>query len=235
MSSWTQHLRAWKAWEVRNPHCSRCRSGVKTHENIYDFFQQNWTPWPFFGGNVFDSFTNSCEFQNGYRVTKTYAPRGQDGKMLIFWLFLCCSFCSLEEIHFLQLLYSVWITKREKSGHFQFSKSDRLMLMTNLLGQKPASGKRLTKRLPQWFVQICSKMRLFPENDAASDKCIHVFTEDVQVQLGCCSINRLQHRTSSRTLSSLRGVNVHVDKIAHRSIFWCPDTIHIQTWWMDGL
>ena len=52
-------------------------------------------------------------------------------------------------------LYSAWITKREKSGHFQFSKSDRLMLMTNLLGQKPASGKRPTKRLS---TVICPNM-----------------------------------------------------------------------------
>ena len=218
------------------PHCSRCRSGLKTHENIHDFFSTELNSLTFFWWECFWFIHEFLWLSNDFRLTsqtRTH-PGGKMARCSFFGCFSAAPFVVFGGNSF--PVYTARGSQNARNpGIFSFPSLTGwcwwpICLAKNL---HPENARR--SAFPRWFVQICSKLRLFPGNDAASNRCIHVFTEDVQVQVRCCSINRLQHGTSSPTLSSLRGVNVHVDKIAHRSIFSCPDKIHIQTWWIDGL
>ena len=96
---------------------------VKTHENIHDFFSTELNSLTFFWWECFDSFTNSCDFQttSALQVKHAHTPgaRWQDVYFLVVSLLLLLLF--LEEIHFLQLLYTARGSQNARNpGIFSF-------------------------------------------------------------------------------------------------------------------
>lgn len=90
-SSWTQHLRAWKAWEVRNFQIAAdADPGWKPMKTSMIFFQQNWTPWPFLVGMFWftQEFLWISKWLPRYKNIRTPGARWQDAHFLVVSLLL---------------------------------------------------------------------------------------------------------------------------------------------------
>lgn len=172
MSSWTQHLRAWKVWEVRNPHCSRCRSGLKIMKTSMFFYNRTELPNLFLVG-MFWFFHEFLWLSNDFRLTsqtRTH-PGGKMARCLFLGCFSAAPFVVFGGNSFpATSLYSAWITKREKSGLFSFPSltawcwwpicSDRNVNPEN--AWRSAFHGDLSKYVQSWD--------FFPGNDAASNR-----------------------------------------------------------------
>ena len=131
---------------------------------------KHWTPWPFFGGNVFDSFTNSCDFQMTSALQTHTHPGGKIARCSFFGCFSAAPFVPWRKVIFCNFSTARGSQNARNPGIFSFSSLLGwcwwpICLDINL---HPENARRsafhgdLSKYVQSWD--------FFPGNDAASNR-----------------------------------------------------------------